>query len=625
MKPQSPEDQQRVVDMLNARLSRRGLLAFSVGGAIFLTACGSSRVPASQLTATTASSSGQAQGTSTSVSGGSGTPSASPVAGGGTPVTGSSDLIALRTKYDSRNLPNLPGWKNGPKNGGTYKIIEDAPDNWDLVGPAAGTLASWSPRHFNQLITFKKGDHANNHTLELESDLAESWKQIDPTTYEFKIHQGVKWQNLEPMNGRELVAADIKYALEVYKAKSAVIGPLLEVVDTIDTPDDYTLRIKLHQPAAYFLRSLAQPPLQIFGREAYESASGLKQRPVGTGAFILTDQGSHVGMKMKKNPTYFKKDPFNGKQLPYLDGIETTYIPDPATALAAFRTNQIMHYGFFNAPVTDLYSLLQTNPNTVVLVNPPAPTGQTYLSLRLDKAPWNDVRVRQAMSLAIDREAIINTVFKGVAAYSQPMDWSYFGSDWPLDGKDLGQYMQYDPERAKKLLADAGMSSGIKGTMPSQWNTGIQLNQLELVQEYWRKVGIDIQIQTPDTTQFTQLFYSANYPDLIAGYFLTQGTDPDNFTYERMYSKSTRNIYHINDPKVDELCLQERGELDPDKRKQIIKQLNDIALDQMFWIWLVNPYYISVRQPYVYNAADGLYAWESGWACGVEELVWLDQ
>jgi peptide/nickel transport system substrate-binding protein len=605
---------EQVAAALNAKLTRRGFMAITVGSGIYLVACGGSdREPAARTTATT--------GTSDTTGGTAATPES------GSPSTGGSDMAVLgdlRTTYDSRRFPQLPGWQNGPKSGGTIKLAWDAPTNWDLVGPTAGELASWSPRHFNQLVTFKKGDHADNHNLELEGDLAESWEEVDPTTYLFKIHQGVKWQDLEPMNGRELTAADIQYALEVYKAESPVISPLLEVVESISTPDDYTLQIKLQEPAPYFLRSLAQPPFQIFGKEAYESTEGLKNWPVGTGAFILTDQGSRVGMKMKKNPTYFKKDA-DGNQLPYLDTIETVYVPDTATHLAGFRSGDFAHYSFWVDTVDTLYDLLESNPDIVPQVNPPAPTGQIHILFRLDKEPWSDVRVRRALSLAINRDAIIEAVYKGVATYSQPMDWSYLGSEWPLEAGDLGPYMRYDPEQAKALLAEAGHESGITATMPSQWTAGTSLNVLELIQADWRKIGVDVQIETPESAAFFQQMYSASYEDLIGVYYLTQGTDPDNFTYELMHSKSPKNIYHISDPQVDELCEQQRVEMDPAKRLDIVRQIMDIELDQVYRLWAVNPYQIMVRQPWVYNYTDGLYAWADGWAAGVAEIVWTDK
>lgn len=408
-------------------------------------------------------------------------------------------------------------------------LSQDAPPHWDVVSATAGNLASWTPRHYNQLITFKKGDHADNHSLELEGDLAESWDQVDDVTYVFNIVKGVKWQDLEPMNGRDLTAADIQYALEVYKSESAVIGPLLEIVDTIEAPDDHTVRITLQESAPYFLRSLAQPPMLIFGKEVYESSAGLKDRPIGTGAYILTDQGSRVGLKMEKNPTYFKRDD-DGNQLPYLDRLETVFMPDLATYKAAFRDGSVAYHSMFGDSLQSLNEIIGTNPDTVLQVNPPAPTGQPFIALRLDKEPWSDVHVRRALSMAINRDAIIDAVFQGVGVYSQPMDWTYLGSEWPLESDQLGPYMKYDPDSAKELLAEAGHADGIRATLVSPWSQGAQLNILELIQADWRSIGVEVQIETPDSAAFFEQFYAGSYEDMAGAYFLTQGTDPDNFT-----------------------------------------------------------------------------------------------
>src|SRR5262249_3205441 len=162
-------------------------------------------------------------------------------------------------------------------------------------------------------------------------DLAESWQSTpDHRVWTFKLRQGVKWQNLPPLNGRELVAADIKYCYEAY-AKEGVQSFTFKEIEGIETPDKYTVRIHLRMRNVKFPQNLAEPVAVIFSKEVLEEDGDLKKRMIGTGPFILKEHSRKVKVVLVRNPEYFDK----GR--PYIDEYHILSTPDAATRTAAFR------------------------------------------------------------------------------------------------------------------------------------------------------------------------------------------------------------------------------------------------------------------------------------------------
>ena len=185
------------------------------------------------------------------------------------------------------------------------------------------------------LLRYPFADEAkNNADLTLKGDLAEAWQgSADFRTWTFKLRQGVKWHNVPPLNGRELVAEDIKYCYEAY-AKEGVQSFTFQEIDGMETPDKYTIRIQLKTPNTMFPQNVAEAVAVIFPREVLEEDGDLKTRMIGTGPFILKENQRKVKVVLTRNPDYFDKG------YPYIDEYRILSTPDAATRLAAFRTGQ---------------------------------------------------------------------------------------------------------------------------------------------------------------------------------------------------------------------------------------------------------------------------------------------
>jgi ABC-type transport system substrate-binding protein len=473
-------------------------------------------------------------------------------------------------------------------------------------------MASYMFAH-NQLIQIKVNDSLKNpNFMEFEPGLAEKMpEQPDELTYIFKLRQGVKFQNLPPVNGREMTAEDIVYCSEAYR-KAPAQGPTYEQVDKIQAVDKYTVKMTTSRPAAYFLSSLGTPFHWIFSKEQKESSDGLSKKPIGTGAFMLESVQDNGGYKVKKNPDYFRKDPVTGKQLPYLDAIETTYITDPAQSMAAYRSKQFDH--FYPDTREKWLQVMETDPDSVTQVTTPPPSFQPYIAMRQDSAPLNDPRVRRALSLMIDRDSIIKNLHQGLAGYGYGQDWTFFGREWPWESNELGKYNKFDPKEAKALLDAAGVKNleleffmqAFAGANFEVWNAAAGMLNAQ---------GVKTKIDAPqDYATIVSTFYEGKYKHLAGTGLLGPGMDPDTFTYHALHSKSAKNYYFVKDQKLDDLSVKQRETFKTEERQKIVKEFMDYDLDQATRIWLVTPYKINLRRPNWYNLVDTEAAWNPlGW------------
>lgn len=531
-------------------------------------------------------------------------------------------LSDFRSLYSGSRLKDLAGQKNGPVSGGTFRFASRTPVTWDPLSAGASVLSSYQFSH-NQLLQFRVHDYVKNpNVMEVDAVLAETMpEQPDELTYVFHLRKGVKFQDVAPVSGRELTADDIVYAIELYK-KAPVQGPTYEDVDSVTKVDNYTVKLKMRKPAAYFLNSVVIPFHWIFSREQQQSSDGLVKTPIGTGAFLFESSENLAGYKFKKNPNYFRKDERTGKQLPYLDRIEATYYPSVAQSIAAFRANEFDHV--YPQNFETWLDVMKTNPESVTQVTTPPPSFQPYIAMRLDKDPFKDERVRRALSLLIDRDGIITSLAGGMAGYGYGQDWTYLGSEYPFEPSKLGSWVKYDPKQAKQLLDAAGVKDleleflmgSFAGFNFDVWNT---------VAGMWQQTaGIKTKINAPqDSATWQKQFFGGTYTDLMGIGYVGPGWDPDTFTYQAMHSKSPKNYFKINDPKVDELSLKQRETMNVDERKKIIVELMNYDLERVTRLWTVAPYKINVRKPNFFNLTDTEAAWNPiGWGSSAFDFAW---
>ena len=469
----------------------------------------------------------------------------------------------------------------------------------------------------NRLLRYLFADEArNNSDLTLKGDLAETWEGSgDFRTWTFKLRQGVKWHNVPPLNGRELVADDIKYCYDAY-AKEGVQSFTFQEIEGMETPDKYTIRIHLKTPNTMFPQNVAEAVTVIFPREVLEEDGDLKKRMIGTGPFILKEFDRKVKAVLVRNPDYFDKG------YPHLAEYRILSTPDAATRLAAFRTGQSDILGLQS--LADVATVRKTNPAAIVqeITTVLAPFG---LTIRQDKPPFNDVRVRRAISMAIDRQKQVDTLYEGHAILGWGIPYFYFQDERPT-AADLGPYWQYRPEEAKKLLAEAGYPNGFKTTLFYYEYFPQMTSQIQLVQQdLKRNLNIELTISKNDYTTYFGRYAEGKWEGTAWGFQTGYAVSLDERTYQYMHSKSPKNYFRIADPLIDELTTKLRQTRERAEQRAITKKSVAREHDQVLRMWMPYDAGFALWQPHLRNVGQLDLRGNFGYGSSTLARLWLDK
>ncbi len=512
----------------------------------------------------------------------------------------------------------IPASPKPPKRGGTLARASawDPPVIDPRLTQSVG-LFQFAALTSNRLVRYPFTDEAAGTTdLSLKGDLAEAWQSnADARVWTFKLRQGVKWQNLPPLNGRELTAADVKYCFEAY-AKEGVQAFTFQEIEGIETPDKYTLRIHLKTPNTLFAQNVAEPVTVIFPREVLEEDGDLKKRLIGTGPYILKEHTRKVRVVLARNPDYFDK----GR--PYIDEYVILSTPDAATRLAAFRTGQSDI--LWVASLSEVETVRKTNPSAVVqeVKNTLAPFG---LALAQDRPPFNDVRVRRAISMAIDRQKQVDTVFEGHGMLGWGVPYIYY-QDRPPTAAQLGPWWQFRPADAKKLLAEAGHPNGFETTLFYYEYYPQMTSQVQLVQQDLKKnLNINVKITKLDYTTYYGRYVEGQWDGMAWGFQSGHAVGLDERTYVYMHSKSTKNFFRVSDPVIDELVTKLRQTPDRAEQRAIAKRVVDREHDQVLRMWMAYDAGFLVSQPHLRNVAAGVLRRTDGYGASAIARSWIDK
>ena len=507
-----------------------------------------------------------------------------------------------------------------PKRGGILRVRGWDPPHFDphlTLNFKTNTTLSFV---YSTLARYKIGADVRPGTFTIEPHLAERWEQPDDTTYVFHLRQGVKWHNKPPLNGRELVADDVKFTYDRFRTEPA--NPLrftLESVDRIEVVDRYTVKFILKEPFAWLVNMLANPySTWIIAPEVAQQFGDLKkpESAIGTGPFLLERYEPNVKTVFKRNPDYFLKDQ------PYVDGVEWLVLEDPSTGLAMYRTGKIDcgPAAWWSVRQQDLEALKKSHPNLVYqdfLSN--VTSGVIYM--RTDMPPFNDVRVRRAISMAIDRQGII----EGVYMRGEPTPAIARGAtEWSLPVDQLGEgakYYQYNLKEARHLLAEAGFAKGLKTQLNTTGGYGPDLlDAVQLVQHYLKDVGIEVEIKTQEYGAYMSTTFLGKFEGMSMGP-LSITWEPDSVLYGMYAPDQPRNSGHVNDPKLTAMLKTQRHTRDLEARKQLIFDIQRYVAAQQYYVYTNSNMQTGTWQPYVKNYAPNP-SFDYG---GRAAALWLDR
>jgi ABC-type transport system substrate-binding protein len=473
------------------------------------------------------------------------------------------------------------------KRGGTVTLAFSVdPNHFD---PHRGTTAqNFVSLVYDGLTEFKNGPDVPPGTHIIEPALAERWDiSPDGKTYTFFLRKGVKFQDVPPINGREMTADDVAFSFDRMLAKDPenIKSDLFSVITKVEVVDPLRVRLTLSQPFAPLLANLGT----VFAAIVPKSDLNFKNVAIGTGPFILKDVQRQTKYVYVKNPNYWKNGA-DGKPLPYLDGFTQVIIPDEGARTSALRAGQL---DFTDLLVDNLaQELLKSN---TALVDEKFPGNFSVMTrINIKQKPLDDVRVRQAISLALDRQAIANALGGGVGIVNGPIPTAL--TDWAIPVADLPNFKQ-DIAKAKQLLSDAGYAGGLQLTAVLLRSPQNRQIMLEAMQQQLKAVGIDLQLQFVESADLSKRRVDRNYQ--LMGDNLTPSAEPDTYAYIEYDSKSSGNVGNYNDPALDQLVEKERATTDPAQRKQVLRDVQLKLAELQYIITTGDPYYHSVFQPYV--------------------------
>lgn len=420
--------------------------------------------------------------------------------------------------------------------------------------------------------------------------IAESWEIPDPNTLIFHIRKGVHWQNRPPVNGREVVADDVVYSL--IRHNNAPLGAYPSPPNEVTAQDKYTVVVKLKNPDAVALWTLNNQ-YYIFPAEVKDYST--YKNVIGTGAYMLTDFVSGSSATLEKNPDYWQHDallPEN--QLPYTDGIIQLAIVDQAVQLAGLRTNKVDI--LFNVQWQQVDSLKSTNPQLKTVQSPGL--NCMILSLRNDTKPFDNIKVRQALSMAINRDAIIKGYYGGAAElFNWPVQASATGAYTPLDKMpaEVQANYSFNPEKAKQLLDEAGVKNLTLKTivLPSP---AYYQEVMSLVVDYWSKIGVQGKIEVIEAGPFWNLVRGFTYESV---YTLYGNSNPFSGAVRYYDPALWLDWTRVDDPYINERRIKLLTTTDVSARNQIMKEMAVYEATQGWVIELPKPNAFNYWQPWV--------------------------
>jgi peptide/nickel transport system substrate-binding protein len=432
-----------------------------------------------------------------------------------------------------------------PKYGGKLVVAQDI----DAVGldpykTTAFASKNYFEQIYNSLLQFdSKGS--------LQPELATSWENPNPTTYVFRLRKEVKFHD-----GKEFTAEDVKATFDrLLDPKTGSVRAItFKPVDRVEVVDKHTVRFILKEPFAPFLNYLASPAhASILSKGVIESSDPNKV-VIGTGAFQMAEFRPNDTMLLKKNPLYWEKG------LPYLDEMEIRLIKDPSSRVAALRAKSV-DYIWIMEPQLVQVLMKEKGIHSAMA----ASTARKRVFFNCTKPPFNNVKVRQALSSATDRKELIRVTVMGKGELSGVLPAAV--GDYAFPAEKLPLY-DYNLDRAKKLLAEAGYPKGFKAQFKVSAAHISDQYAAQMLQGQWKKIGVEIEIVQVEWATVIKNTNEKNY-EIIINTAIWE-PDPDGYLAYRWDIQARTGF---SSPDLDRMSLEGLTTIDHPKRVALYHEI----------------------------------------------------
>ena len=507
-----------------------------------------------------------------------------------------------------------------PKTGGTFSsYIAQSPPTLDAQKTKSIPGRSASGEAMSRIFRHKTGaDPKVAFSMQTESDLGVSAESPDAVTWTVKLRPNVKFHDIAPVNGHLVEAEDVvatyKRGLTVTaSAAKSYLGMVDE--NQIEAPAKDTVVFKLKFPYAPFKQALSNAVGgYIYPREALAGTYDPAKQVIGSGPFILDSYTPDVALIYKKNPNWFQ----SGQ--PYIDGDRVAIIHDAAQQLAQFTAGNLDE---LFVTQNSLDAAKQSSPKATVIAAPNGNPYQIFSHLDRPDAPFQDVRIRQAISLALDRDAISKAMFGGVSHDNGVLSSAKAG--WSLPPDQLGegsQYFKYNPDLAKKLVSESGLGDKLtKLVWPGHFPNPDVDRIAGIINPMLNAVGIKTQLAPVDyATQWVPVTKGVLYghydnDTLVLIQWFSGTNTAEEELFDALTPNGSSNHPKVSDPAVTAMVNKLLSTLDEQERMKISNDIQRYVANKLYYILMPSGDNYTLVQPRVRDYAYCLGADTAGTEC----------
>jgi peptide/nickel transport system substrate-binding protein len=440
----------------------------------------------------------------------------------------------------------------------------------NLVAAIAGEPDQLDPHKTSAYFSFEVLENVfdtlvePDANLEMRPALAESWDvSPDQLVWTFHLRKGVSFHD-----GSPFTAGDVVYSYRRIIDEKLTNADKFSAVTDVSAPNPSTVVISVKQPTPNLLTNIGGfKGMAIVSRRNVESGQ-IATHPVGTGPFAFVGQKSGDSITLKANPSYWGG-------APKISGVTFRFISEPSTALSALQAGEV---DWTDSVPPQRVAQLREDDSIKLAVTPS--NDYWYLALNEARKPWSNVRVRQAIAYAIDRDAIVKATSYGTAAANQLAIPK--GNPWYTD---YHRY-DYDIDRAKALLTDAGVTEAdLDMLVTSEYPETVTAAQV--IADNVAPLGITVHIRTVDFATWLDEQNNGHFDMLMMGWL--GNIDPDDFYYAQHHTDGTSNAQKYSNPEVDRLLDAGRVETNRKARTDLYAKAATIIADQVSYLYLYNP------------------------------------
>jgi peptide/nickel transport system substrate-binding protein len=444
----------------------------------------------------------------------------------------------------------------------------------------------------------------------IRGELAESWEwQEKPLSVVVKLRKGIMFpEKPGVMKSRELTAEDVVFSYERLNNSPRKIKTYFDHVEKVEARDKHTVVFHFKEFNAEWDYRFGWGYFSvIYPKEMADAGATDWKHAVGTGPFQLSDYVQGNQQVYSKNPIYWDKEKIGGQEykLPFVDKMTYRIIKDEATFVTALRTGKL-----------DMLETIRWQ--NVDSLKKSAPQLQwsrwlnmsgTFMAFQINEKPFDDIRVRRALNMAVNKEEIVKAYYNGHAElFSYPQHPDYLGYFQPLNEMPdtVKELFKYDPAKAKKLLAEAGVPKGFSFKVQVCSCNPDHMDLLPLIAGYLEQVGVKIEIQP---MEYGAYLSAMNTRSMTPGYFMNNGHTNPTTTIRKSFTTGQQwNPSNWSDPKFDEKMAEVYRTRDEGKRMEMLRAMTVEMLDKAPYMWLPTPYIYSAWWPWVKNYGGELRA-----------------